>query len=106
MTDWLIDLNGIKAKERKAFAEAMASGDDAQLYPYMARTIKTWPYASDPANVDSYGNLGLVEHTEAARQFALAFQRLNAALKAPANGGETAGEGRGAGTPEGADGSR
>jgi hypothetical protein len=92
--EWVIDLNGIKARERAALNAALTSGDDEQAYVYFARVIKVWPFKQlDPAKPESYGELGLAEHTEVVRRFALSFQALGAAIAALANSGETAGEG-------------
>lgn len=99
---WVLDLNGIKAKERAALDAAMKSGDDEQVYPFMAKVIKVWPYALNPSDPASYGELGMEDSFEAAHRFALAIFRYLKALQTFADGLETTGEGRGAGAPEGA----
>jgi hypothetical protein len=89
---WLIDLNGIKAKDRGAFqsvwAKVQEMNDDALLYPWLAKVIKVWPFAEfDPANPDSYGELGILQHREAFERFAEAFRSIIPAVETPANGG-------------------
>lgn len=96
--DWVIDLNVFKAKERPAIDAALKSGKDEDSYPYMARAIKVWPFkALDPSDPSSYGELGLVEQTEAVTRFVLSFQRVIDAMQALAKRYQTAGEGHSAG---------
>jgi hypothetical protein len=96
-TDWRLDLNGIKAKDRKQFnadyERANETGDDELLFPWMARVVKAWPYQGDPAEADSYGELGLLELMEVSRRFAEAFRPLGEALRQAANGDEAHSQG-------------
>lgn len=103
---WLIDLNMIKRRELPAMEadrqKAVDSGDDAPLIAWLARTIKKWPYDSDPANIESYQDLGLLEYMEAMRRFGAAFQLNTTGEGQTAQGGNSGSEGSAAGPTEGA----
>lgn len=77
---WVIDLNAIKAKERKALnatiQEAREAGDDMLMVPWFVRVIKKWPFADDPADPNAYPELGMGELIEVAKHVNAAFQRL------------------------------
>ena len=63
---WEIDFSTWKQKDKtsllKAEQEALKDGDETRLYPFWVRAVRKWPYASDPAQTDSYGELMLQEY--------------------------------------------
>jgi len=66
-------------KDKRAFiAATLASqkdGDDSLVYPFLARAVKTWPYALNPALPESYDELGMLDYREVTEQVAEAFKR-------------------------------
>lgn len=74
---WDIDLNRIKAKERKAFQidTQNSSEDDTVMHKWYAKCIKAWPLAGDPSDVSVYPELGMMEIVEVERQFVAAFPK-------------------------------
>lgn len=75
-TEWVIDLNRVKAKDRKAFlADTQKySEDDSAMWKWYAKTIVKWPFAGDPTDVEVYPELGFVEITEVEQRFLAIFQ--------------------------------
>ena len=55
------DLSSWKMKDKNAFMKtanaAARTGDEEEVFPFMAKLIKAWPYAFDPADPKSYGEL-------------------------------------------------
>lgn len=75
---WVVDMNGIKRKDMKAFNEdfkaAQETNDDEILHKWLAKVIKRWPHALDPSDPESYMELGLADYQEAAGRFGDAFR--------------------------------
>ena len=74
---WDVDLNRIKAKERRAFqADTQKSAeDDSVMWKWYAKVIKAWPLQGNPADESVYPELGMMELLEVERQFVAAFPK-------------------------------
>lgn len=97
---WEFDLNAIKQKETAAMnadMERAKTDGDAVMHPWFARAIKRCPLVSDPSDVSSYGELGLVQHAEVMARFFEAFQSLADPIEAVAKRLAARSEGRSAG---------
>jgi hypothetical protein len=78
--DWLIDLNGIKAKEKKelnaAIKETQEAGDDLVMVPWFVKVVKKCPYLPEPTDENAYPELGIAELMEVSRRVGEAFRKL------------------------------
>jgi hypothetical protein len=105
--NWEFNLNAIRAREQdalnEAYMRAQEEKNDALMYPWLARIIVQWPFASDPAQVASYGDLGLEDHMEVFVRFGVCFRDMPARIAANAGFGPVGGEGRSAGRAETSD---
>lgn len=74
---WTIDPN-VKMRDYRAFMKASQhiteSLDTSELYPYLAKFVKAWPYAGDPSVPESYDELTILEFREVAKHVNDAFQ--------------------------------
>ena len=78
---WDIDVD-VKQQERKAFVAAGTSGNDDELYPFLTKFIKAWPYPYDPTDIASYDELKFSEFVEVVKRVTAAFQQLAAKFTA------------------------
>lgn len=76
---WSLDVN-VKMKDKRAFVKASQnvtqSLDEADLYPYLAKFVKAWPYMGDPTLPESYDELTQTEFQEVVKRVSDAFQVL------------------------------
>ena len=67
---WVVSFDDWKMRDKRALVKAInqsqVDGDDSALDPFMTRAIKAWPFAGDPAVVESYEELTMLEYKEAA----------------------------------------
>lgn len=76
--EWVIDLTGWKQGDRRKFGIAAKMGEDdgdvGNLYRYMGRAIKAWPFDLDPQDIESYDKLEMEEFDEAMARLLAAFR--------------------------------
>lgn len=103
---WIIDLNGIKAKEmaqlQAALKQVEETGVPDEAWTWAAKAIKAWPFEGDPSNPASYGELGLLDHGKVMRRFLDSFRASAAAAEEAQNGSAARGERSSAGALAGA----
>jgi hypothetical protein len=81
--EWKINLNNVKAKEKKALNADIKvyndTNDTEVMYKWFVRFIVSWPYDGDPSDPESYGELGLEELMEVEDRVTASFQRAQSA---------------------------
>lgn len=66
---WNVDLGTwTTMKPIKAWQKAALRSDFDAVGEMMSKVIKSWPHASDPANIESYDDLTPSQFNEAARK--------------------------------------
>ncbi len=104
--EWVIDLNAIKAKEiadfQFAFDAIGAQGGLDAFWPWAVRIVKKWPFEYDPAAVESYGEIGMVDLQELVFRLGKSFRGFIEKTESVTNSLEVSSEGDSAGRPEGA----
>ena len=71
----VFDFSGWKQRDKREFILVQNQNDDALIYPYIARSVVSWPYPLDPKSLDSYDELGIDEFREVGEQFVLALKK-------------------------------
>jgi hypothetical protein len=66
-TAYAFELTHLKMKEYSRLQKTLNTGDADAINAALAPYVKAWPFAGDPANVESWGELTVLEWKEVVR---------------------------------------